>query len=53
MSDLVMISEPIPGVRQVTLHRPDAMNTLNTELVVPFTTPSAGSPSTDRRGWWS
>ncbi|WP_017936501.1 enoyl-CoA hydratase/isomerase family protein [Nocardioides sp. Iso805N] len=34
MSDLVMISEPIPGVRQVTLRRPEAMNTLNTELVV-------------------
>jgi len=34
MSDLVLITEPVPGVRQVTLNRPDALNTLTTELVV-------------------
>jgi len=29
----VLLSEPAPGVRQVTLHRPDRLNTMNDELV--------------------
>lgn len=34
MTELVIVTEPIPGVRQVTLHRPEALNTLTSELVV-------------------
>ncbi|HEY1832274.1 MAG TPA: enoyl-CoA hydratase/isomerase family protein [Acidimicrobiales bacterium] len=33
MTDSVLISSPNPGVTQLTLHRPDRLNAMNTELV--------------------
>jgi len=49
--DFIKVSKPRPGTTLVTMDRPERMNSMAFEQVIPCTRPSRKSRTTTRQAW--